>query len=220
MNLLRCSMFALCIALAPVAQGQERSALPDARAALSGAPLAQALQRGGLTLYFRHARTDFSQNDRDMASFDDCAQQRNLTEAGRGDARAIGEAMRALKLPVGEVLASPYCRTVETARLMTGRATATRDVFGAMTSRGAPDYSALEKILATPPASGTLRVVSSHGNPFAAIAGAPHLAEGEAAVIRGDGTRWVIVARIRVEDWASLVGAGGSDAGSKPRGRG
>ena len=207
MNLLRRSMIALCIALAPAAQAQERNALPDARHALSGAPLAQALQRGGLTLYFRHARTDFSRNDRDMASFDDCAKQRNLSDAGRDDARAIGAAMRTLKLPIGEVLASPYCRTVETARLMTGRVRATRDVFGAMTSGGAPDYSALEKILATPPANGTLRVVSSHGNPFAAIAGAPHLAEGEAAVIRGDGTRWVIVARIRVEEWPPLVAA-------------
>ena len=205
MDLLRRSTFGLCIAMACMAFAQERGALPDPREALAGAPLAQALQQGGLTLYFRHTRTDFTQNDRDMKGFGDCTQQRNLTDAGRGDARAVGEAMRALKLAFSEVLASPYCRTVETAQLMAGRATPTRDVLGGMARGGKPDYSALEKILATPPARGTLRLVSGHGNPFAAIAGSPHLAEGEAAVIRGDGTRWVIVARIRVEDWATLV---------------
>ena len=204
MNLLRCSMMVLCIAMATIGHAQERSALPDAGETLAGPALAQALQRGGFTLYFRHARTDFSQNDRDMKGFDDCAKQRNLSDAGRGDARAVAEAMRSLKLAFSEVLASPYCRTMETARLMTGRATSTREVLGAMTPGGKPDYSALEKILATPPARGTLRMISSHGNPFAAIAGAPHLAEGEAAVIRGDGGRWTIVARIRVEDWRGL----------------
>ena len=40
-----------------------------------------------------------------------------------------------------------------------------------------------------------------------AIAGPPHLAEGEAAVVRRDGERWTIVARIRVEDWPKLVAA-------------
>ena len=50
----------------------------------------------------------------------------------------------------------------------------------------------------------------SHGNPLQALAGEPELAEGEAAVIRGDGARWIIVARIRAEDWPSLVASGKS----------
>lgn len=205
MDLLRRSMMLLCIAVAAIGHAQERNALPDPHEILAGAALAKALQGGGFTLYFRHTRTDFSRNDRDMKGFDDCASQRNLSDAGRGDARAIAEAMRKLRLVFSEVLASPYCRTMETAQLMTGRASATREVFGAMTPGGKPDYSALEKILATPPARGSLRMISSHGNPFAAIAGAPHLAEGEAAVIRGDGSRWTIVARIPVADWPRLA---------------
>ncbi|MDQ3027810.1 MAG: hypothetical protein M3R58_15075 [Pseudomonadota bacterium] len=205
MNLRQRSILLLCIAMAAIAHAQERNALPEPGKTLAGAALTQALQRGGFTLYFRHTRTDVSQNDRDTKDFDDCARQRNLSDAGRGDARATAVAMRALKLVFSEVLASPYCRTMETARLMTGRASATREVLGAMTPGGKPDYSALETILATPPARGTLRIISSHGNPFAAIAGAPHLAEGEAAVIRGDGSRWTIVARIPVSDWPRLA---------------
>lgn len=207
MDLLRCTITLLCIALTPLALGQQPSALPDAKAALSGAPLAQALKRGGYTLYFRHAATDFSQTDRNAGVFGDCSMQRNLNDVGRRDARAVGEAMGAMKLTVSEVISSPYCRTMETARLMFGRATASRDAIGSMTATGKPDYSALEKILATPPDGVTLRAVVSHGNPFQAIAGEPLLAEGEAVVIRGDGVRWIIVARIPIAAWPSLVAA-------------
>lgn len=137
---------------------------------------------------------------------------RLLSDAGRRDARAVaravGEAMRAMKLAVSEVISSPYCRTMETARLMFGRAEASRDAIGNMTPTGKPDYTALERILATPPTDATLRAVVSHGNPFQAIAGEPLLAEGEAAVIRGDGVRWIIVARIPIAAWLSLVAAG------------
>jgi hypothetical protein len=43
-----------------------------------------------------------------------------------------------------------------------------------------------------------------HGTPFRTIAGPPHLAEGEAAVIKPAGTRWIVVARVLPEEWASL----------------
>src|SRR5262249_55992779 len=48
------------------------------------------LRDGGYILYFRHAATDFSQNDAKMTSFEDCATQRNLTEKGRADALPVG----------------------------------------------------------------------------------------------------------------------------------
>jgi phosphohistidine phosphatase SixA len=204
MKVLRCTITAVLLGLVAGAGAAERSSLPARGAEIARGDLAKALRRGGFTLYFRHSATDFSQSDRDDDELADCSRQRNLTEAGRRDARAVGEAMRRLELPLGEVLASPFCRTLETARLLAGRASASRDVRGHMTATGAADYSALEKILATPPAPGTLRIVAGHGNPFIAIAGPPRLDEGEAAVIRGDGSRWKIVARIKVSDWDSL----------------
>ena len=42
-------------------------------------------------------------------------------------------------------------------------------------------------------------MISSHGNPFFAIFGAPYLAEGEIAVVDPATAR--IVGRIRLEDW-------------------
>lgn len=203
-------IIAACCTAASLAvpAGAERLSSPDAAHALEGAALVQALRRGGYTLYFRHTATDFSQNDAAMAGYDACATQRNLSEAGRAQAREIGEAIRALGLPVGEVIASPFCRTMETGRLMFGRAEPSTVVRGFEgTNRANADYGPLRALLASPPKPGTLRMVTSHGNPFRAIAGPPHLDEGEAAVLKPAGAEFVVVARIRRGDWPALVAA-------------
>src|SRR2546422_2149436 len=49
---------------------------------------------------------------------DDCATQRNMDERGRAQARAVGEAFRQHGVIVDKVLSSPWCRCLETARLM------------------------------------------------------------------------------------------------------
>jgi phosphohistidine phosphatase SixA len=185
----------------------ERSSSPHPAHALEGAALVRALRAGGFTLYFRHTATDFSQDDRAMTTYGECARQRNLSEAGREQARRIGEAIRGLGLPVGEVIASPFCRTMETGRLMFGRAEPSTVVRGYEgTSPANADYARLVALLASPPAPGTLRMITSHGNPFRAVAGPPHLGEGEAAVLKPAGAGFVVVARIRPGDWAGLAG--------------
>lgn len=168
--------------------------------------IVQALRQGGYVLYLRHTSTDFAQNDTASRSYEDCANQRNLTDKGRDEARAIAKHLRALGIPVGSVLASPWCRTMETARLAFGKAQASAEVRGGPARTGDPGrYEALRKILSSPVAKGENLAISSHGNPFHAVAGPPYLAEGEVAVVRpeGDG-RFSIVARIRLEDWSSL----------------
>ena len=165
-----------------------------------------ALKAGGLILYFRHASTDFGQSDEQMTGYEDCARQRNLTARGRDEARAIGAAIARLGLPIGEVLASPFCRTMETARLIFGRATATPAVRGGPASGGTTErYAPLRELLSSAPAAGTDRVIVSHGNPFHAVAGEIYLAEGEAAVIRPLGAAgFRIVARIPKDGWEAL----------------
>lgn len=163
------------------------------------AELLASLREGGLVLYLRHTSTDFSQNDARMKSYEDCDNQRNLTDRGRNEARAIGEHVRRLKIPIGEVFASPFCRTMETARLAFGKASATDEVRGGPVE--ASRYDALRKLLSTPVDRGTNRVISSHGNPFYALAGPPYLAEGEIAVVKPEGERFSVLARIRLTDW-------------------
>jgi hypothetical protein len=182
----------------------------------AGAALAQVdpslihkLREGGYVLYMRHASTDFSQNDARMTSYEDCASQRNLTEKGRAEAREIGSHVKRLGIPVGEVLASPFCRTMETARLAFGKPRATQEVRGGPArSDDAKRYEPLRKLLSTPVPAGQNRVISSHGNPFQAVAGPPYLAEGEIAVVRPEGAlRFTVIARIRPEDWSGLRAA-------------
>jgi hypothetical protein len=172
-------------------------------AAAADPGLADELRKGGYVLYIRHTSTDFSRNDAGMASFEDCANQRPLTDKGRDEARAIAGHIARLRIPIDRVYASPYCRTVETAQLAFGKAEKTQEARGGpMRSDDPKRYDALRKLLSTPPAAGKNNAISSHGNPFYALFGAPYLAEGEIAVVRpGDTT---VAGKIRLEDWAAL----------------
>ena len=169
------------------------------------------LRQGGLVLYMRHASTDFSQNDASMKSYEDCARQRNLTDKGRTEARGVGDHIKQLRIPVGQVLASPYCRTMETARLAFGKAEAVQDARGGPARTDDPArYDPLRKLLSAPVPRGENRAIVSHGNPFHAVAGPPYLAEGEIAVIRPEGRmKFSVLGRIRPEDWSSLRDAAG-----------
>ncbi len=179
------------------------SSAPAAGSELQGPALLGALRSGGYVVYFRHTATDFSRGDSAMKSYDDCDNQRLLSPKGKSDATALGEHIRELQLPVGEALASPYCRTMDHARLMLTTVTPRNEIREAQGN----NYAGLKQLLASPVKAGTNRWIVGHGTPFRAVAGAPHLAEGEAAVIRPGTTGWTVVARIPVTGWATL-GAG------------
>ena len=82
----------------------------------------QRLRAGGLVVLMRHASTQPGLGDPKGFSLDDCATQRNLSEAGREEARRVGERFRAERVPVAQVLTSPWCRCRETAMLAFGSA--------------------------------------------------------------------------------------------------
>ena len=183
------------------------AAAADSPESLAGSALRAALQHGGYVLYFRHGATDFGQNDDRMTGYEDCAQQRNLTDRGRADARAIGAAIRRLHIPVTTVLASPFCRTRETAELVFGDATTDVRVRGGPAQTDdAQRYAPLKTLLSTPVAAGDNVAIVSHGNPFHALAGPPYLAEGEMAVIEplGATSGFRIVAKVPPNGWDAL----------------
>lgn len=187
-----------------LSNANEPSSAPDPAHALADRALVDALRKGGYTLYFRHTSTDFSKLDGAMKNYGDCANQRMLADKGRDEARLIGKAIADLKIPVGQVLASPYCRTMETATLMFGRATGNNEIR----EEAGNNYAAMKKLLATPVAANTgNRMIAGHGTPFRAIAGPPHLSEGEAAVLKPLGDHYVVVARITIGNWAALMDA-------------
>lgn len=180
-----------------------RSALPAKP--IAGPDLLAELRKGGYVIYFRHTSTDFSRDDSRSKSDDDCDNQRPLTDKGRKDARQIGATFRELNIPVEKVLASPRCRTMDTAMQAFGRAEKANDVRGGPASPENPDrYAGLRRLLSTPVAFGSNLVIASHGNPFYATAGAPYLAEGEAAVVRPLGKDFEVIARVRHDAWRAL----------------
>ncbi len=192
---------ALCVGAALAAIAAEPAEI------LAGPALVQALKSGGLILYFRHTSTDFGQTDEAMSGYEDCTRQRNLTDRGREEARRIGAAIQRLGIPVGDVLASPFCRTRETAQLIFGRATVASAVRGGPAVPETTDrYTELRKLLSTPPRAGTNLAIASHGNPFHAVANTAYLAEGEAAVVEPLGEQgFRIVARIPKDGWETLA---------------
>ena len=142
-----------------------------------------------------------------MRSVDDCANQRNLTDRGRDHARAIGEAFRALRIPIGPVLASPLCRTAETATLAFGRVERSAAVIETgPDAPGAPDrFSALRDLLSTTPPNGTNVVIVGHAYRYYSLVGGQYLEEGEAAIVRPDGGGFTEVARAGLAQWQELA---------------
>jgi phosphohistidine phosphatase SixA len=199
---LRAGALALAL-LAPTAA----LAQPVTGPALTGADLLATLRAGGLILYFRHADTDHSQKDQRRTSVEDCTTQRNLSDRGRERARAVGEAIRALGIPIGAVLASPLCRTVETAMLAFGAAQKSAAVReGRPLPPGSPGrFPALRALLSTPVAPGTNTVIVGHGYPYYTLVGGQYLSEGEADVVRPRGADFEVLARVDLEQWHALA---------------
>jgi phosphohistidine phosphatase SixA len=151
------------------------------------AQLIDALQQGGLVLYFRHAATDHTQDDRHPIDLSDCSTQRNLSPAGRQQARDIGEAIGRLNIPVGEVRTSPFCRCHETAQLLFGRFTVDDNLYFSVavdkTTRSRHSEH-LRRLLSTPPRAGKNRVIVSHTGNLREATGIWPKPEGAAWVFR------------------------------------
>lgn len=76
-----------------------------------------ALRTGGHAILMRHAEAP---GGGDPVGFvlADCTTQRNLSEAGRAQARRAGDLLKAKHVRIDRILSSRWCRTLETARLL------------------------------------------------------------------------------------------------------
>jgi len=181
---------------------------------LAGESLVEALRRGGYVIYFRHAATDWSQNDRVTARGEwtscDPDRMRQLSDQGRNQARRIGEAIQRLQIPVGRVLSSEYCRARQTAELLDlGPVKPTTDI---MNMRAAHLVGGREAVvdrarmeLGRPPEDGTNTVLVGHGNLMRAATGA-YTGEAGAGVFEplGEGN-FRLLAQLAPADWMQLA---------------
>lgn len=195
--------------LLPATASAQTKGLPDPQYELKGEALIEALRGGGYTLLFRHAARGLNVSESNVIVMDDCSTQIPLAPLGHAQAQSAGEAIRKLGIPIGESIASPFCRTMDTARHIAGHARADKVVLGLTadnTSEPVP-FARLVEIMATPPARGTNRVIVGHNTAFTETEGGPYLQEGESAVFKAIDRKRVLVARVRIEDWQAYAAA-------------
>ena len=178
--------------------------------------LLQVLRQGGYTILLRHARTDKSyMDDPRTAPLDDRTKQRNLSDAGVADAKAIGLVMRGAGIPIGEIVSSPMFRAKETAQIAFGEPTLSPEL---MSLTATPEQRALVFKSA---ALGTNRAIVTHH--FIIERYVPgiklgDIGESEAAVVRtSPNGEIMMVGRFTLADWERLSGGKTAAAGDKER---
>ena len=82
-----------------------------------------ALEEGGKVVLMRHAPVKVGADAGSPLVRDpSCRRERNLSLQGKRQAREIGRKFAQHRVPVSQVLHSPFCRTTETAQLAFGEA--------------------------------------------------------------------------------------------------
>src|ERR1700750_768789 len=205
MAVIRVALFCALIGLLPAAANSQPAA--------SQAEWIDALRQGGHVIVFRHGATYPDQADTDPLNFANVASQRQLNDEGRALAKSIGESMRKLKIPVGEVHTSMFQRAVDTGTLLGfGDVKASPDITegGLVVSpnennrRAAP----VRNVGAVPPMAGSNVVIVSHKPNIMDAFGKDwfDVREGEASVFRPDGNGGhALIVRVQANEWSKLT---------------
>jgi phosphohistidine phosphatase SixA len=161
----------------------------------------QLLGRGGLVVLIRHALAP-GIGDPPNFSLEDCTTQRNLSEAGRRQARAIGEGFRLRGVPIERVHSSRWCRCRETAALAFGaykEHPALNSFFNRPEIKPAKVHAMKALLNEHRPGAGNLILVTHQVN----ITALTHIvpASGEMIVVRiGDQDEIIVQGRIPVNE--------------------
>jgi broad specificity phosphatase PhoE len=156
----------------------------------------QSAREGGHVLFVRHALTNPGFGDPPGFKLEACATQRNLSAQGRAQAQRLGETLRERKVPIGEVLASPWCRCIETAKLAFGRT----KTWTALSNLHARQQNADKQVREMRPRIAAHRgkdnlVLVSHGSTALALTG-EHPGMGELLVLKPQPSGFRVVGRL------------------------
>ena len=146
-----------------------------------------ALRADGYVALIRHASAPGPAGDPADYKLDDCATQRNLSEQGRAEARALGERFRTQRVKVGKIVSSEWCRCQQTAELMNIGPVEVEPTFNNAFVLNALRDALIASARATIVAwrgPGTM-VVVTHGQNIMAMLGI-HPREGEVIVVAPD----------------------------------
>ena len=163
--------------------------IAGAVAADEGADAWAALAKGGHVVLIRHGNAPPGYGgDPPGFKIDDCSTQRNLDEDGRQEARALGEAFRKHGVRVDRTVSSPWCRCLDTARLMAvGEVESSWALVPDMNPNAKPRLDQLKALVASWRGPGTL-VLVTHALTIRPLVGFLPL-QAEAVVVKptGDG---------------------------------
>ena len=184
---------------------------PDLATAHDG-DLVQALRGGGLVIVVRHGATFPDKADTDPLNFDNIAGQRNLNDKGKMLAKAFGDALREVGVPIGTVYTSKYNRAYETAVLAGFKnIVKTPDLTegGLVVSPNENNRraEALRKMLTVVPKAGTNSVLITHQPNIIAALGKDwfDVKEGEASIFRPENGSYTLVARVQMDEWPRIA---------------
>ncbi len=155
------------------------------------------LRNGGQTVLLNHANAPGSG---EPANFDleNCRTQRNLSDRGRQQARRIGALLAARSAPFGDVYASRYCRTVDTANLVFGEsAVELLDALDLVTGdeeRDAEAFNTVLELISGYSGSGNMFLVTHPENASAWLN--IRSREGEAIIVAPDGEGLRVLGRV------------------------
>jgi phosphohistidine phosphatase SixA len=162
------------------------------------APVDPAFAAPGVHVLMRHALAPGT-GDPPGFRLDDPATQRNLSDAGRAQARAAGALLRAAGVRFDAVWSSPWSRCVETARLMDLGPVAVEPAFGSFfgdRGEGPARTAAALALFAALPAGAKALAVTHQVNVTALTGVVP--ASGELLAVRvGPDGRLATLARLR-----------------------
>ncbi|MEP7366422.1 MAG: alpha/beta fold hydrolase [Acidobacteriota bacterium] len=171
----------------------------------------KALQRGGHVIVMRHASSPRELPAKETAVAGNWNQERQLDEAGRLGAAAMGVALRRRKIPISAVFSSPTFRAQETAKyaqlLLPKLQAELGDGGQNMGVATTAQVEWLREFVRTAPRGGNTVAITHQQNIAAAFPNVkPLLAEGEALVFRpggADGT--TLLGRIKVDEWGPAL---------------
>ena len=148
------------------------------------------LAAGGQVVLLRHGTTTPGVGDPTGFRLDDCATQRNLTDAGREESRRIGAAFKTRAIPVERVLSSAWCRCLETARLAFGSAEPWESLSSlfADRTRQAEQTRAFRALAGEKRAGGNVILVTHGANVVTFVGVSPAMAEMVIVTPQGNGT--------------------------------
>jgi len=175
----------------------------------STADLVALLKKGGYVLVMRHASSPRDTPDKQTASAGNVNLERQLDEAGRSGATAMGKALRDLAIPVGEVLSSPTYRALETARLAQLANPQSHAELGdrGQSMQGVTDADGAwlrERAARLPQGTNTI-IVTHMPNIMRAFPEWGAIADGEVVVVGRDSKGLAsAIGRVKIEEWPRL----------------